>query len=169
MLARAGTAILAVLVVGCGRERRDPRGLGPAVAAASVPAVAPGGGNPYVANAWGIAQGKRLYSWFNCVGCHGNGGGGMGPPLMDATWIYGGEPIDIYTSIARGRPNGMPAFGGLLSPDQIWQLAAYVQSLSGAVRHDAAPGRADAMQSGEPELLRSHEEYGAPDREEDTP
>jgi mono/diheme cytochrome c family protein len=37
---------------------------------------------PYGENAWAIAEGKRLYNWFNCVGCHAQGGGGMGPPLM---------------------------------------------------------------------------------------
>ena len=28
-------------------------------------------------NAYAIAQGKRLFSWYNCVGCHANGGGGI--------------------------------------------------------------------------------------------
>src|SRR4051812_6887245 len=34
---------------------------------------------PYDGNAWSVAQGKRLYVWFNCNGCHAMGGGGMGP------------------------------------------------------------------------------------------
>ena len=37
-------------------------------------------------------QGKRLFSWYNCIGCHANGGGGIGPPLMDDEWIYGSRP-----------------------------------------------------------------------------
>ena len=32
--------------------------------------------SPYQENAWGMAEGKRLFSFFNCVGCHANGGGG---------------------------------------------------------------------------------------------
>lgn len=103
------------------------------------------GENPYADNAWGIAQGKRLYAWFNCVGCHAHGGGGMGPPLMDSTWIYGGEAEDIYATIVEGRPNGMPSFGGVITEDQVWQLVAYVQAMGGRVRQDAAPGRADSM------------------------
>jgi cytochrome c oxidase cbb3-type subunit 3 len=29
----------------------------------------------------------------------------------------------------------------------VWQLAAYIRSMSGRVRKDVAPGRADAMQA----------------------
>jgi cytochrome c oxidase cbb3-type subunit III len=35
--------------------------------------------NPYGYNAHAISEGKRLFTWYNCVGCHANGGGGMGP------------------------------------------------------------------------------------------
>ncbi len=86
--------------------------------------------NPYAGDPQAIAQGQKLYQAFNCVGCHFGGGGGIGPPLMDRDWIYGGEPANIFQSIAQGRPNGMPAFGIMLPDDQIWILAAYVQSLS---------------------------------------
>ena len=64
----------------------------------------------------------------NCTGCHANGGGGIGPPLMDAEWRYGSAPGDIYRSIVEGRPNGMPAFGKRLTEDEIWQLHAFVKS-----------------------------------------
>lgn len=78
-----------------------------------------------------INEGKRLYSWFNCVGCHANGGGGMGPPLIDDAWIYGSEPIHIYSTIVEGRPNGMPAFGAKIPEDEVWKLVAYVRALGG--------------------------------------
>ena len=51
----------------------------------------------------------------NCVGCHSHGGGGMGPALMDGQWRYGGRIDQIATTIAEGRPNGMPA-GATSSP-----------------------------------------------------
>jgi cytochrome c oxidase cbb3-type subunit 3 len=82
-------------------------------------------GNPEM-----IAAGKQLYSAMNCVGCHANGGGGMGPPLMDSTWIYGSSLAHIFSSIREGRPNGMPSFRGRILDEQIWQLAAFVKSLS---------------------------------------
>jgi cytochrome c oxidase cbb3-type subunit 3 len=86
-----------------------------------------------------------LYSWFNCNGCHANGGGGMGPPLIDDRWIYGGSIENIVATIREGRPNGMPSFRGKIPDDQIWEIAAYVRSMSGNVPKDAAPGRDDAM------------------------
>ena len=68
-------------------------------------------GDEYEENAYAIAEGKRLFSAYNCVGCHGHGGGGMGPPLMDDNWIYGEEPEQIFSTLVEGRPNGMPTFG----------------------------------------------------------
>jgi cytochrome c oxidase cbb3-type subunit 3 len=103
--------------------------------------------NPYQRNAYAIAEGKRLFTWYNCVGCHAHGGGGMGPPLMDERWIYGSDPENIFATIVEGRPNGMPAFGGKMPEYQVWQLVAYVQSLSGNVPKDAATGRDDDLQS----------------------
>jgi cytochrome c oxidase cbb3-type subunit 3 len=53
----------------------------------------------------------------------------MGPSLRDASWIYGSSPIEIANSIAEGRAYGMPAWGTKLTPAQIWQITAYIQSL----------------------------------------
>jgi cytochrome c oxidase cbb3-type subunit 3 len=100
-----------------------------------------------VENAYAVSEGKRLFSQFNCAGCHGQGGGAMGPPLMDDEWIYGAEPENIFATIVQGRPNGMPAFGPRISTSQVWQLAAYVRSMGGLVRKDVAPARSDAMQA----------------------
>jgi cytochrome c oxidase cbb3-type subunit 3 len=107
----------------------------------------------YEENAWAIGEGKRYYTWFNCVGCHANGGGGMGPPLMDAEWIYGSEPANIYATIVEGRPNGMPAFRGRIPNQQVWQLVAYVRSMSGLVPLDARPGRNDSLYPRPPEMM----------------
>jgi cytochrome c oxidase cbb3-type subunit 3 len=87
--------------------------------------------NLYEGNAYAVSEGQRLFNWYNCSGCHANGGGGMGPPLMDEEWIYGSGPEQIYTTIVQGRPNGMPSFAGKVPAQQVWQLVAYVRSLSG--------------------------------------
>ena len=64
---------------------------------------------------------------------------------MDDDWIYGGDAPAIYRDASRdGRPNGMPSFGSRIPEDQIWQLVAYVRSLSGLAPQDAAPNRDDA-------------------------
>lgn|GEM_PF-658114 len=97
--------------------------------------------------AYDTSQGKQLFTQYNCVGCHFNGGGGIGPPLMDEQWIYGDSPENIYATIVEGRPNGMPSFREKIPDSQVWQLAAYVRSMSGQLRKDVEPGRNDDMNS----------------------
>jgi mono/diheme cytochrome c family protein len=93
--------------------------------------VDPGIENPFAGDAAAIAAGKRHFAAFNCAGCHAPlGGGGMGPPLSDDDWIYGGEPAQIYLSIVHGRAQGMPAFGAMLPGKTVWELVAYVETLS---------------------------------------
>jgi cytochrome c oxidase cbb3-type subunit III len=103
--------------------------------------------NPYEGNAWAVSQGQTRYTQYNCVGCHFHGGGGIGPPLMDEEWIYGSSPANIYTTIAQGRPNGMPSYGGHIPDFQIWQLTSYVRALGGLAPPGATPTRAEEMQA----------------------
>ncbi len=84
----------------------------------------------YYDNAQAVTNGKRLFNQYNCVGCHSNGGGGMGPALMDDQWIYGARLEQIHQTLVEGRPNGMPAWGGKIPDPQLWELAAYVRSMS---------------------------------------
>ena len=156
-------ALAAVCLAGaCKREERAFKSYAPAAQPGSEEhesQLAPGprqpevtGRNPYEHNAYAVSQGKRLFGWYNCVGCHAHGGGGMGPPLMDDEWIYGSEPENVFQTIAHGRPNGMPAFGGRISDDDIWKLVAYVRSMSALdVPQDVRGGRDDHMQYQNPE------------------
>ena len=91
-----GRALLVILVLsaalsGCEREARrfsEPAATAAAPQPPSSAELHAGGAsqplpaqNRYEENAFAISQGKRLFSWFNCVGCHANGGGGSGPAL----------------------------------------------------------------------------------------
>jgi cytochrome c oxidase cbb3-type subunit 3 len=87
--------------------------------------------NPYTGDKAAIMAGRKLFTGMNCAGCHsGYAGGGMGPSLRDSLWIYGGRDAQIFSSIAEGRPYGMPAWAGRLQDDQIWRLVAYLRTLS---------------------------------------
>jgi cytochrome c oxidase cbb3-type subunit 3 len=70
---------------------------------------------------------------------------------MGANWIYGGQPQNIHDTILEGRPNGMPSFRGKIPDFQVWEIAAYVRSMSGLLRMDVAPGRSDHMSEKKPE------------------
>jgi cytochrome c oxidase cbb3-type subunit 3 len=129
----------ALLAAGCEREPRTatPPGhvterhqvathrVGPPRAASPAPLPS----NP--ASEELLQEGRQLYNQFNCSGCHAAGGGAIGPPLMDAEWIYGSSPDNIFYTIVEGRPQGMPAFGGRIADGQVRTIATYVRSLSG--------------------------------------
>jgi cytochrome c oxidase cbb3-type subunit 3 len=99
----------------------------------------------YDGNATAIAAGARLFDWYNCAGCHFHGAGGIGPALMDDAWIYGGRIDQIYDTIARGRPNGMPSWQGKIPPNEIWEIAAYVRSLSAPDTTKGGSGEAEPV------------------------
>ena len=154
----AAVLCLALLLAACEREDRplaSPPATGSADNEIAMSSNHPGPGGPqaknsgkaeeYEQSAYHVAEGKRLYTWFNCSGCHFNGGGGIGPALMDDKWIYGSSIENIAASIREGRPNGMPTFRGLIPEEEIWQIAAYVRSLGGFLPKDVDPSRDDDL------------------------
>jgi cytochrome c oxidase cbb3-type subunit 3 len=140
-LALAPVLAAALATAGCHGTSPAPAGA-PAMQsepAATVSQLYPGGDTPpppdpraaqYEGNAQHIANGSHYFDWYNCSGCHFHGAGGIGPAFLDKKWIYGGTLTDIYHSIADGRPNGMPTWRGKIPDAQIWEIAAYVKSLS---------------------------------------
>lgn len=154
MRRRVTMLVLALAEIACDREARilEPPPV-PEMVADPVPmtSLRPGEPTPPPTpvhfeageSAWFIAEGKALYTAFNCNGCHAHGGGDMGPPLMDARWRYGSHPVNIYDTIVEGRPNGMPSFAGKIAEADLWKLVAYVRSMSGLARFDALAGRSD--------------------------
>jgi cytochrome c oxidase cbb3-type subunit III len=169
---RSSFAIALVLAVAamtsCRREERVFEDVSVAGARSIRPALSPlspGSSTPQIPenspfqdNAWGISEGKRLYENVNCVGCHSHGGGGMGPALMDEKWIYGSHPATIFETIVEGRPNGMPSFRGKLTDQQVWQIVAYVQAMSGQSSLPSLPGRSDHLRYSTPESNRPAEQ-----------
>ncbi len=87
--------------------------------------------NPLANDPDAVERGMKDFDVFNCSGCHAaNAGGGMGPSLSNDLWIYRSSPANIYLTIVQGRAAGMPAFGAMLPDRTVWELVAYVQSIS---------------------------------------
>lgn len=92
-------------------------------------------------NQFAVAGGSVIFKE-NCAACHGTGanGGGIYPNLIDDDWIWGGNIQDIYHTIKVGirsnhaetRTNMMPAFDGVLPPEQIKKVAKYIESFDSA-------------------------------------
>lgn len=157
-------AIGLLFLAACEREQRRFSETTPAASSARQSALQPGALQPaalekglYDDNAWAVGEGKRLYEAMNCVGCHAHGGGAIGPPLIDDKWIYGSGGQHIFNTIVEGRPNGMPSFRGKLTDQQVWQLAAYVRSMSGQLAKDVSPSRDDDMSIKTPEQSKARE------------
>jgi len=101
-----------------------------------------------------MSGGKAVFNE-NCAACHAPGGAGRPafPVLADDDWLWGGNLAQIEQTIRHGirattddatRNNVMPNFGadGVLTPEQIADVAAFVMSLSaqsgGGEKSDAA-------------------------------
>lgn len=158
-------ALLMFATLGCKREERKFREPTPSSTASNGvtmsglhPAsptqghVPPSGpvNNAYEESAYAVSEGQKLFDQYNCSGCHAHGGGGIGPPLIDESWIYGSQPQNIFSTIVEGRPNGMPSFRGKIPDQQVWELVAFVRSMSGQLKKDVAPGRSDDMYGPKP-------------------
>jgi cytochrome c oxidase cbb3-type subunit 3 len=93
-------------------------------------------------------SGKVLFG-DNCAACHGTNGVGtvdkqglFAPILRDDDWLYGGKIDDIYTSIVGGRQGVMTPHAGVLTDQQIDDVAKYVKAMS-----DEGKAAADANAS----------------------
>lgn len=64
----------------------------------------------------------------NCAGCHGTDArGAIGfPDLTDGDWLYGGQPETVLASIENGRNGQMPALNGVLDPQKLDALLAFL-------------------------------------------
>lgn len=93
-----------------------------------------------------VAKGQQVYAALKCAECHGASGRGDGPnaltlksddgrriratDLTRGVFKGGGETRDLYLRISEGIDGTpMPAYGTSASPDEIWALVHYLQSL----------------------------------------
>ena len=103
--------------------------------------------SPYADYASVAEEGRKLYLAAGCNGCHGMGGGGMGPPLTNEVWVYGKDDDTLFRLIALGSDElqkqgfsrkgsenvvgPMPPFGGIVkSDDDMWKIIAWIRSVN---------------------------------------
>lgn len=171
-------SILVIIIAGLAwlRVERAPRPVPIASAqraqGVEISAIAAGGGAPaardetpvdpsgYESTGFAVSQGAQLFRYYNCVGCHAQGGGGIGVAFLDDRWIYGSEPAQIYQTIVEGRPNGMPSFRGKLTEQQVWQLTAYVRAMGRLEPAVLRPARDDHLQARPPLSLQDPMRWG---------
>ena len=147
----AGCCLLALIA--CQRERRDlrPAPAGAAVFgdAARLSQLQPGGAqsqplvaNPYQGNAYAISEGQRLFAWYNCSGCHANGGGGIGPPLIKHAFALRRRARQsVRHDRQRAGPMACRHGAGASRNIRSGRLVAFVRSLNGLEPKSATPVR----------------------------
>ncbi|HEY3430014.1 MAG TPA: cbb3-type cytochrome c oxidase N-terminal domain-containing protein [Cyclobacteriaceae bacterium] len=94
----------------------------------------------YSADAAILENGKKAFITNNCQSCHRVDGGGnaIGPNLTDAYWLHGGSIKQIFATIKNGFvEKGMPAWGKVMKPSDVRDVAFYVMSLQGSNPPDA--------------------------------
>lgn len=80
-----------------------------------------------------LANGAEVYKG-KCLACHADKGQGLvGPNLTDDSWVHGGTPLEIHSTIVNGVvAKGMLAWKGVISDEEINNVTAYVMSLRGS-------------------------------------
>jgi mono/diheme cytochrome c family protein len=77
-----------------------------------------------------VDAGRRRFSRTCAAYCHGaEGSGGRAPAFKGNTQLAPEHAFKIITEGRRGA-GIMPPFGNGLTPEQIWELVAYLQALS---------------------------------------
>lgn len=76
-----------------------------------------------------LEAGRHIFAT-TCASCHGAElQGGIGPNLVDAEWIHGNAPDQVVNTIRNGvAAKGMPAWGPILGPDKVSQVASFILS-----------------------------------------
>ena len=98
-----------------------------AIAAATAPATPDV--NPFRGDAAAIADGQQVFATI-CSACHKPDATGLvGPSLVDPYWKYGHSDAELFVTVAKGRPAGMPAWESQLGADKIWKSLAYLETL----------------------------------------
>jgi len=124
-----GTLVLSACGGGAAKEER------PAVAADFA-----GKTNPLAGDADAAAAGKEVYTT-NCASCHGDSGKGDGPAGASLDPKPGDLPTAVkevgvdylYWRISEGGVmapfnSSMPAWKGILTEEQIWQVVSYIET-----------------------------------------
>jgi len=85
--------------------------------------------NPYAGSHKAEEEGEKIFKE-NCRSCHGEKGtGGFGPKLATTARKFGGSDLELFATVAGGRPGGMPAFLPQLGKDRVWKAVAYIRHL----------------------------------------
>lgn len=98
--------------------------------------------NPHASPADVAAGAKTFHS--HCSPCHGyQGEGGRGPNLAAGRFYHGASDADLLKNISQGIP-GTEMPGLFYNEDRVWQLVAFIRSLSANAAKSSGDANAGA-------------------------
>lgn len=123
--------LLAASVTGPAQTKATPK-----TSYSPVPVADARQANPVKATAESLESGKKIYS-YDCASCHGATGNGKTdvakevklPDLTDPATLKDRTDGEIFYVLKNGRGD-MPAEGGRVKTEQLWDLVNYTRSLS---------------------------------------
>ena len=126
------TALVPLLMAGCGKNEADAPASAPSAATSSASTTSPAAA---AGDATLVAAGKAAYDTANCIKCHaiGEQGGRMGPDLSHVAaekehtsdWIV----AHVKNPKTHNPGSRMPAFAGKISDKDLLAIGAYLASL----------------------------------------
>lgn len=135
-LVAAATLVMTACGGGDNRQPDTAPASGAVMGATSTPTAATPGASPQVALGDSIFRGQAAGGI--CYTCHGPDAKGtaLGPNLTDSQWLNVDGSLESIQNVVRNGvptpkqyPGPMPAFGQMLTPQQVSAVAAYVYSL----------------------------------------
>lgn len=96
--------------------------------------------NPFEGKPVAVTEGEEIFR-NSCLVCHGQGGkGDICPDLTDEEWKYGNSDKDLFQTVSKGRPGGMPNWDNTLGEEKIWKVISYIRSIR-IKEHDSSPAK----------------------------
>jgi mono/diheme cytochrome c family protein len=83
--------------------------------------------NPYLEDPAAIEEGERLFRR-RCTGCHWSP---LRAPVLFHTKLGDEKFLETVINGRKGSRGNMPPFGYVLSPDEVWQIHAFVMARDG--------------------------------------
>jgi mono/diheme cytochrome c family protein len=83
--------------------------------------------NPYLDDPAAIEEGERIFRR-RCTGCHWSP---LRAPVLFHTELGDEKFLEIVINGRKGNRGTMPPFGYVLSPDEVWQIHAFVMARDG--------------------------------------
>ena len=83
--------------------------------------------NPYLGDPQAIEDGERIFRR-RCTGCHWSP---LRAPVLFHTKLSDEKFLETVINGRKGRRGNMPLFGYVLSPDEVWQVHAFLMAKDG--------------------------------------